>query len=50
MLDVIKFSESLDTESDHPNPEVVDARWDDQAMSEAMYEMRLGQDDDEYDN
>jgi len=30
---MLKFSEPLDTATDHPNPELVDAEWDDEVFA-----------------
>lgn len=38
LLDLLTFSEPLDTNSDQPSPELVDAEWDDDAFAEYMAE------------
>lgn len=41
VLDVIRFSEPFHTATDHPEPELVAAEWDDEAFLEAASEMAL---------
>lgn len=49
VLDVIRFSEPFDTTTDHPEPELVDAEWDEGAFREAAAEMALDHWQDEAD-
>lgn len=39
LLDVLKFSEPLDTTAHHPNPELINAEWDDDAFIEYLADM-----------
>lgn len=36
---MLKFSEPFDTSDDHPNPELVDAEWDDAAFAGYLADM-----------
>lgn len=49
VVDVIRFSEPFDTATDHPEPELVAAEWDEDAFREAAAEMALDHGDDEGD-
>ncbi|NYF56565.1 hypothetical protein [Micromonospora purpureochromogenes] len=46
LLDLLMFSEPLDTTANEPSPELADAHWDHAAFYEAMEAMR--EDDDSY--
>jgi len=39
LLDMLKFSEPLDTANDHPYPELLDAEWDEVAFTEYLADM-----------
>ena len=42
VLDVIRFSEPFDTATDHPEPELIAAEWDDAAPHERRPNVAMG--------
>ncbi|MFD2422395.1 hypothetical protein [Amycolatopsis pigmentata] len=46
LLDMLKFSEPLETTHDNPQPELGDAEWDDDAFAEYFAEMSVSDDEE----
>jgi hypothetical protein len=50
VLDVLRFSEPLDTPHDVPTPQLAEGTWDHEAMMEAMRDMRWSREEDDEDS